>query len=47
MTSIESVTIEAPDPAVAERFYTTAFGLDGQVRLRAAAEPLWTLAPPR
>ena len=31
MTSIESVTLELPDPAAAERFYTTAFGLDTQI----------------
>ncbi|MFZ2049656.1 MAG: hypothetical protein WAU69_01845 [Solirubrobacteraceae bacterium] len=35
MTSIESVTLEVPDPAAANAFYTTAFGLDTQVGLRA------------
>ncbi|WP_100444417.1 VOC family protein [Glycomyces xiaoerkulensis] len=40
MTSIESITIEADDPAAAEAFYTTAFGLDErQVRLRSAQAP--------
>src|SRR5690554_1396779 len=39
MTTIESVTIEADDPAAAERFYTAAFGLDGQVRVRASETP--------
>lgn len=39
MTSIESVTLEVADPAATERFYTTAFGLDTQVRLRAAESP--------
>jgi catechol 2,3-dioxygenase-like lactoylglutathione lyase family enzyme len=38
MTSIESVTLEVADPAAATRFYTAAFGLGGQVRLRAAEE---------
>jgi hypothetical protein len=39
MTSIESITIEASDPTAAERFYTTAFGLGAQVRLRASEAP--------
>ncbi|MGI5424189.1 glyoxalase [Streptomyces sp. CA-179760] len=39
MTSIASVTLEASDPAAAERFCTTAFGLGGQVRLRASQAP--------
>jgi hypothetical protein len=39
MVSIESVTIEAADPAAAERFYADAFGLDGQLRVRAAEAP--------
>jgi uncharacterized glyoxalase superfamily protein PhnB len=39
MTSIEFLTLEVPDPAAAERFYADAFGLDGQLRLRAAHEP--------
>jgi uncharacterized glyoxalase superfamily protein PhnB len=39
MTSIENITLEVADPAAAERFYTTAFGLDTQLRLRASQEP--------
>ena len=37
--SIESVTLEVPDPMVANAFYTTAFGLGTQVRLRASEAP--------
>src|SRR5918996_5378901 len=39
MASIESVTIEVADPAAAGRFYTAAFGLGTQVRLRASEAP--------
>lgn len=39
MTSIDFVTLEVADPAAAERFYTTAFGLTGQIRLRASETP--------
>ncbi|MGP4043963.1 glyoxalase [Streptomyces sp. 2A115] len=39
MTSIESVTLEVADPTVANRFYTTAFGLGSQIRLRASEAP--------
>ncbi|GGW83127.1 glyoxalase [Streptomyces lomondensis] len=39
MTSIASVTLEVADPTAAERFYTTAFGLGRQVRLRASQAP--------
>jgi uncharacterized glyoxalase superfamily protein PhnB len=40
MTSIESVTLDVADLSAAERFYTTAFGLDGdRLRLRASEEP--------
>jgi hypothetical protein len=41
MTSIESVTLEAADPAAAEQFYSAAFGLGsgGQVRVRASDAP--------
>ena len=39
MAIIESVTLDAADPAAAERFYTAAFGLDTQVRVRASQEP--------
>ena len=34
MTCIENVILEVADPAAAERFYSTAFGLDKQLRLR-------------
>ncbi|MEE4540467.1 glyoxalase [Streptomyces sp. V4-01] len=36
MTSIESVILDVADPTAARRFYTAAFGLDTQLRLRAA-----------
>ena len=39
MTSIESVTLEVPDPTAADRFYTAAFGLGPQLRLRASEAP--------
>lgn len=39
MASIETVTLEVADPAAAERFYATAFGLDTQIRLRASEAP--------
>jgi predicted lactoylglutathione lyase len=39
MASIESVTLEVADPAAAGRFYTAAFGLGTQVRLRASEAP--------
>lgn len=39
MTSIESVILEVPDPALANAFYTEAFGLDTQIRLRASEAP--------
>jgi predicted lactoylglutathione lyase len=39
MTSIESVTLEVADPTAANRFYTTAFGLSSQIRLRASEAP--------
>jgi hypothetical protein len=39
MVSIESVTLEAADPAAAERFYADAFGLGGQLRVRACEAP--------
>lgn len=39
MTSIESVTLEVPDPAAATVFYTAAFGLGTRVRVRAADAP--------
>jgi predicted lactoylglutathione lyase len=36
MTSIESITLEVEDPAAAERFYSAAFGLGPQLRLRGS-----------
>ena len=39
MAFIESVTLEVADPTAADRFYTAAFGLGTQVRLRASQAP--------
>ncbi len=39
MNSVESVTLEVPDPTVAGAFYTAAFGLGTQVGLRASQAP--------
>ena len=39
MTSIKSLTLEAPDPKAANAFYAAAFGLDDQVALRASDAP--------
>jgi uncharacterized glyoxalase superfamily protein PhnB len=39
MISIESVTLEVPDPTAASAFYTAAFGLGAQVRVRASDAP--------
>jgi predicted lactoylglutathione lyase len=39
MTSIESLTLEVPDPTAANAFYAAAFGLDNQVALRASEAP--------
>jgi catechol 2,3-dioxygenase-like lactoylglutathione lyase family enzyme len=39
MASIEHVTLEVPDPTAANAFYTAAFGLGNQVRLRASEAP--------
>ena len=39
MTSIDSVILEVSNAAVAEAFYTTAFGLSRQVCLRASDTP--------
>jgi predicted lactoylglutathione lyase len=36
MASIESVTLDVADPTAANRFYTAAFGLETQIRLRAS-----------
>lgn len=38
ITSIESVTLEVPDPTAAERFYT-AFGRGPRLSLRASQAP--------
>ena len=39
MTSIESITLEVPDPASAAAFYSAAFGLGDQLGLRASEAP--------
>ncbi|MFN2563261.1 MAG: glyoxalase [Jatrophihabitans sp.] len=39
MTSIESVTLEVPDPTVAERFYANAFDLGTRLAVRATKAP--------
>jgi predicted lactoylglutathione lyase len=39
MATIESITLDVADTAAAEHFYTTAFGLDSQIRLRASEAP--------
>ncbi|GAA3991051.1 hypothetical protein GCM10022247_07330 [Allokutzneria multivorans] len=39
MASIESITLDVADPEAAKLFYTNAFGLDGQIGLRASDEP--------
>ncbi|WP_405425865.1 glyoxalase [Micromonospora sp. NBC_00617] len=39
MYSIDHITLEMPDPAAADTFYTAAFGLDSQVRVRASQAP--------
>ena len=39
MATIESVTLEVADPTAANRFYTTAFGLDTRVRVQASEAP--------
>jgi uncharacterized glyoxalase superfamily protein PhnB len=39
MTSIDSITLEVADPTAAKHFYTDAFGLDAQIRLRASETP--------
>jgi hypothetical protein len=39
MASIECVTLDVADPTAADRFYTAAFGLDSQIRLRASQAP--------
>ena len=39
MISIESLTLEVPDPTTANAFYMAAFGLDNQVVLRTSDAP--------
>src|SRR6266704_1409815 len=39
MASIESVTLDVADLTAADHFYTTAFGLGTEVRLRASEAP--------
>ncbi|MEU9077178.1 glyoxalase [Kitasatospora sp. NPDC004745] len=39
MTSIESIILEAADPTAAKHFYTTAFGLDAQLRVQGIQAP--------
>jgi catechol 2,3-dioxygenase-like lactoylglutathione lyase family enzyme len=39
MVSIHAVTLEVTDTTAANRFYTAAFGLGTQIRLRASEEP--------
>ncbi|MCX5114996.1 glyoxalase [Streptomyces sp. NBC_00378] len=39
MATIETVTLEVADPAAADRFHVTAFGLDTRIRLRASEAP--------
>jgi predicted lactoylglutathione lyase len=39
MTSIESITLEVPDPSSAQAFYASAFGLESQLGLRASHAP--------
>jgi catechol 2,3-dioxygenase-like lactoylglutathione lyase family enzyme len=39
MTSIDYITLEVADPTAAKDFYTAAFGLDAQVRVRASEAP--------
>jgi predicted lactoylglutathione lyase len=39
LISITSVTLEVPDPTIADAFYTSAFGLGAQLDLRASETP--------
>src|SRR5690242_8748600 len=39
MSSIESVTLDAPDAAAASTFYDASFGLGPKVAVRASGEP--------
>ena len=47
MASIESVTLEVTDPTAVNGFYTDAFGLGAQVRLRASEAPATGFRPGR
>jgi uncharacterized glyoxalase superfamily protein PhnB len=38
MTSVQSLTLEVPDPTAATAFYAEAFGLNGQLRVRPSDE---------
>lgn len=38
MMSIDYITVEADDPSAAESFYSSAFGLDGRLRVRQPYE---------
>jgi hypothetical protein len=39
MTSVQSITLEVPDPSAAQTFYDAAFGLGTQLRFRASDAP--------
>ena len=39
MTSIDAITLDVPDPAAAQAFYATAFGLGDRLRLRTTDAP--------
>jgi len=39
MISIESLTLDVADPTAAQRFYTTAFGLDAPLQFRSTEAP--------
>jgi predicted enzyme related to lactoylglutathione lyase len=51
MACIESVTLQATDPAAAERFYAAVFELDAQLRPQASEHrvenlEIWSKAQP-
>ena len=39
MTSVQSITLEVPDPSAAQTFYDAAFGLGTQLHFRASEAP--------
>jgi catechol 2,3-dioxygenase-like lactoylglutathione lyase family enzyme len=39
MTSIDSITLEVPDPEASKAFYSDAFGLNGRLGVRASEAP--------